>query len=585
MRKKIIFGFSIIFLLTILTFTSPAQAADYAGYSFSEDHFAIEVDLYPDPSNPDLIRDLLNASAVTADSNEFEDLQFYMVYMNDSGVETAFSALEKMEHNITFRELLDPVVESALDDVPAFQSALDTTIFHVNATAPFQQLVQHYTTPNFDDVFVTNNFMCLIAYSANASHQTLTADDELYIGYTFSVQELIDAVNVVLADNTDPDYQIEPFNYKASFENTTSGYKFGIEYTNMFVLWQKIDVEPRGVNVFGNTQYIKSKTGGIVFGEDIVAASVFDHIGFEYELTSQEITGDNPHILSTVTSRYNIGETNLLITKDDQAFINGVANWNDSNTPFIASPSYQFNVPANLVGDPALISLGLTIPSSVTINLDPLAFFLGDDAKARINMQNGFGLTVATATTAFGVSVSNPTYGNQISADKKIDIFMGGNSIFSTSFVEKDTYKLFGLENLMGLSNSTDRKVHIFTFDPSGWAIHNVAKEYFIVEFALAYGFTKFIAQELTPEYFSPGGTADVYVSTMLYFTFTEFPQWYGGEILHDPAYSAVAAMGTGDSSTTGPPGTDTNGIPGFEILSALLALPPLYALYRKRRR
>ena len=135
----------------------------------------------------------------------------------------------------------------------------------------------------------------------------------------------------------------------------------------------------------------------------------------------------------------------------------------------------------------------------------------------------------------------------------------------------------------MGLSNSTDRPVHIFTFDPTGWAIHNVAKEYFIVEFALAYGFTKFIAEELTPQHFTQPGSAGVYIATVLYYTFTEFPQWHGGEILHDPAYSAVAAMG-GDTSSTGPPGT-TGGIPGFEILSALLALPPLYAFYRKRRR
>jgi len=591
MRKKIIMGLSIIFLLTILTFTSSAQAADFAGHNFSEDHFAIEVD-FGNPTNPnfatpDLINDLLNASAVTADSNEFEDLQFYMAYMNNSNIEAAFSALEKMEHNITFREVLDPDVESKLNLIPDgsgdIAEALDTTILHVNATAPFQQLVQHYTTPWKQDVFVTNNFMCLIAYSANATHQTLTADDELYIGYTFSTQELINAINIVLAEKTEPDYQIKPFSYKASFENTTSSsYKFGIEYTNMFVLWQKMDVKPRGVDIFGGVQdptgaYIQAETGGVVFGQDIVAASLLDHIGFEYEFTSEEMPGANPHILGTVTSHYNIGETNLLITDEDTI---PTANWN--HTPFLAAPNYTFQIPANLqsFSIPGLPD-ALDIPDQVTIQLDTLAFYLDDDAKSRISMQNGFGLTVATATTLFGVSVSNPSFTHTGST---IGIRMGDKAIFNTSFVGKDTYKLFGLETLMGLSNSTDRPVHIFTFDPSGWAIHNVATKYFAVEFALAYGFTKFIAEELTPQFFELAGTADVYVSTMLYFTFTEFPQWYGGEILHDPAYSAVAAMGGDDTSSTGPPGT-TGGIPGFEILSALLALPPLYAFYRKRRR
>lgn len=588
MRKKIIMGITVIFLLTILTFTSPAQAADYAGYSFSEDYFAIEVDLYPDPTDPDLIRDLLNDSAETGDTNELEDLQFYMAYMNKSGIEVAFSALEKMEHDLTFGDLLDSGVETVLRALGGdVVTALDTTIFHINATAPFQQLVQHFTTPWMDDVFVTNNFMCLIAYSSSPDDPTMDSSDELYIGYTFSIQELIDAVNEVLVANDHSADQIGHFEYEASFTPTATGYKFGIEYTNMFVLWQRIDIKPRGIDIFDAAgQYIKPDTNGIVFGQDIAAASVLDHIGFEYEFTTQEITGANQYILGSVTSHYNIGETNFLVTKDNQAFLDSVSNWN--HTPFIAAPSYTFDIPDSLKGY-SVPGLGLSVPSSVTINLNDLAFYLDDDAKARIHMHNGFGLTVATATTTFGVSIEDPgdvSYDDKTGTDKVIDLQMGGNTFFHTDFVGKDTYKLLGLQDLLGIDPTVDRPVHIIPFSPSGWAVHNVAKEYFAVEFALAFGFTRFIAQELTPQYFNiPAGTAEVYVTTVLYFTFTEFPEWYGGEILHDPAYSAVAAMAAGDTSDTDtPPPTDT-GIPGFELLSTILAIPPLYALYRKRRR
>ncbi|MHA1236986.1 MAG: Heimdall-CTERM domain-containing surface protein, partial [Candidatus Hodarchaeales archaeon] len=119
------------------------------------------------------------------------------------------------------------------------------------------------------------------------------------------------------------------------------------------------------------------------------------------------------------------------------------------------------------------------------------------------------------------------------------------------------------------------------------WGITGVAKAYFRVEFELAYGFTKFMASQLTPQLFTMPGTATVYVDTVLYFTFTQFPEWYGGEIIHDPSYSAVAAVAaTGDPTSTDLPPGDTTGlnIPGFELISALLAIPPLYALYRKRR-
>ncbi|MFX0084816.1 MAG: Heimdall-CTERM domain-containing surface protein [Candidatus Hodarchaeota archaeon] len=588
MRKKIIMGITVIFLLTVLTFTSPAQAADYAGYSFSEDYFAIEVDLYPDPTDPDLIHDLLDDSAETGDTNEFEDIQFYMAYMNKSGIEVAFSALEKMEHDLKFGDLLDSSVETVLRAIPNpdIETALDTTIFHINATAPFQQLVQHFTTPWMDDVFVTNNFMCLIAYSSSPDDPTLDIGDELYIGYTFSIQELIDAVNDVLVANGHSDDQIGHFNYEASFEPTSTGYRFGIEYTNMFVLWQRIDIKPRGIDIFDAAgQYIKTETNGIVFGQDIAAASVLDHIGFEYEFTTQEITGANQYILGSVETNYNIGETNFLVTKDNQDFLDGITNWN--HTPFIAAPSYTFEIPDNLKGY-SVPGFPISVPSSVTINLNDLAFYLDDDAKARIHMQNGFGLTVATATTTFGVSIEDPedvSYEDKTGTDKVIDLQMGGNTFFHTDFVGKDTYKLLGLQDLLGIDPTVDRPVYIIPFIPTGWAIHNYAKEYFAVEFALAFGFTRFIAQELTPQYFDiPAGTAEVYVTTVLYFTFTEFPEWYGGEILHDPAYSAVAAMaGFVSSDTEGPPDTGT-GIPGFEFLSAILAIPPLYALYRKRR-
>jgi hypothetical protein len=572
--------------LTLLTFTTPAQAAGYANHSFSEDYFAIEVDLYPDATDPDLIRDLLDDTAETGDSDEFEDVQFYMAYMNKSGIEVAFSALEKMEHDLTFGDLLDSGVETVLRNLPGedIKTALDTTIFHINATAPFQQLVQHFTPPELDDVFVTNNFMCLIAYSSSPDDQILDSEDELYIGYTFSIQELIDAVNVVLVNNGHSADQIGHFEYEASFTPTSTGYKFGIDYTNMFVLWQRIDIKPRGIDIFDAAgQYIKPETNGIVFGQDIAAASVLDHIGFEYEFTTQEMTGANKHVLGTVTTNYNIGETNFLVTKDNQAFLDSVSNWN--HTPFIDAPSYTFEIPDSLKGY-SVPGLSISVPSSVTINLNDLAFYLDDDAKARIHMHNGFGLTVATATTTFGVSIEDPedvSYDDKTETEKIIELQMGGNTIFKTEFVGKDTYKLLGLQDLLGIDPAVDRPVHIIPFDPAGWAIHNVAKAYFAVEFALAFGFTRFIAQELTPQYFNiPAGTAEVYVTTTLYFTFTEFPEWYGGEILHDPAYSAVAAMAAGDTSGTGQP-TDT-GIPGFEFLSAILAIPPLYALYRKRR-
>ncbi|MFX0210167.1 MAG: hypothetical protein ACFFDT_29565 [Candidatus Hodarchaeota archaeon] len=607
MKKKIFVGISVILLLTLLIFTSPAQATDFAGHSFTEDHFAIEVDLVgsgdaldPDPENPDLIRDLEDPTAETGDSNPDEDWQFFLAYMNASRIETAFSALEKFESDLTFGDLLKPNVRDVIDLTDLYDDELATEVFHVNATAPFQQLVQHYPTPWGEDVFVTNNFMALIAYSADPTDTEMDINDDIYLGYTFSLQELTEAVNdVIIADpGHDEADTIGNFNYEASFQKIAdNSFKFGINYTNVFVLWQNIKIQPKGVDIFGIEDLIREDMGGIVFGQDIVAASVLDYLSFDYEFETTE----KPEINRTeglVTTHYNIGETNFLVVNEPD--YDHDVNWN--HTPFSTTPSYDFNVPEDIVGkpfpDPRDTTFPydiITVPDTVSIPLPPLSFYFDDDAKARMRMENGFGISVMTATTTFGVSVIDPDTSALTQNPDDIKMMMDGNTYFSTIFKGKRVYELHGLETLWP-NIPTDHDASIIPIeldDWSNWDVEGVGVGYFAVEFGLAWGFTRFMAEQLSPDLVMKVDNEEAYVDTSLYFTLTQFPAWYGGEIIHDPAYSAVAAMAgtkedssaTSASETSGPPTTTSTGaVPGFQILSVLLALPPLYTIYRKRR-
>ncbi len=595
MKKKIIMGISVMFLLILLTFTTPAQATDYAGHDFSEDHFAVEIDLYNNPANPDVIYDF-ETGVEGSDSIPETDLQFFMTYMNKSGIEVAYSALEKMEHWIKFRDLLPSDVTEVIDTLgPAFPDgveALDTNLVHINATAPFQQLVQHFNTPWGTDAFITNNFMTLIAYSGGTGTNLtkMDAQDNLYMGYTFAVQEVAEALNDVMA----PHYEIPPFDYEASFEQTADGYKFGINYTNLFVLWQDIEVELRGPDYLSAAGLQLPKTKGIIYGEDIVAASVLDHLAFEYIFKVEEITiSTTPSIkanLGTVETRYHIGETDLLITRDNDAFIAAhAAEWLGS--PFTATPSYTLDVPATLQGK-TVPGSSWTFPASVTLTLSEMAFFIENDAKVRMSMADAFGLTVVTATNWFDAEVvSNPQYATHLDEPEnpRIDFSKDENVFFWTSFKDKMNYKLREMDFApFNEDPNIDRDVYVTLAIPSGWFATNVAKPYFIVEFSLAWGFTVFMASKIAPEIVHPGaGQHTEVVNQILYMTFTEFPEWYGGEIYHDPSYSAVAAVAAQpDSTTDSPPGSDTTGanIPGFELISVLVALPLMYAGYRKRR-
>ncbi|MFX1516480.1 MAG: Heimdall-CTERM domain-containing surface protein [Promethearchaeota archaeon] len=607
MKKKIFLGISVILLLTLLIFTSPARAigpTDFAGHNFEEEYFAIEVDLVgsgtsvfdPDSEDPDLIRDLLDPGATTGDSKEFEDLQFFLAYMNKSGIETAFSALEKFEHMLTFKDFVTKetydAVQLAAAAFPALTTALEVPLSHVNCTAPFQQLVQHYTTSEDTgkkDVFVTNNFMSLIAYSNGTGDDKTQLDpkDDLYIGYTFAIQNLTDAINIAL-ENHGHD-KINYYDVESSFETTDNGYEFGINYSNMLVLWQPIDVKPKGLDVFRGAANDRLKDPkGIIFGHEIAAASVLDYVAFNYVFETEEFRGANEYIEGRVTTHYDIGETNLLITRNNQDYIDA-HDWN--NDPFAGEFQYSVNIPDEIADFDFSYYIPTLpdIPNSVTVDLPELAFFVGDDAKTRMMMEGGFGLTVTTSTTTFGVDVEAEEYEQE---GDDINVKMGGKTYFFTEFTDKKTYKLQGLEDLWGINPNTDRPVYVIPFDPEGWGVKDFgfAIAYFVVEFALAYGFTAFMAKELTGFVISEDSAKYVEVD-LLYFTFTEFPEWYGGEIIHDPTYSAVAALAaevsptsSAESEETSEPEEPSDGVPGFEILSVILGILPVYALYRKRR-
>ncbi|MHA2237748.1 MAG: hypothetical protein ACXAB2_05160 [Candidatus Hodarchaeales archaeon] len=55
------------------------------------------------------------------------------------------------------------------------------------------------------------------------------------------------------------------------------------------------------------------------------------------------------------------------------------------------------------------------------------------------------------------------------------------------------------------------------------------------------------------------------------------YPKWDGKEILHDPAYSVLTGIAAESENTDGAP------IPGFELVSLLLAIPVVVLLKRKR--
>jgi hypothetical protein len=318
----------------------------------------------------------------------------------------------------------------------------------------------------------------------------------------------------------------------------------------MFVLWQDIDVELRVPDILSASGSQLPDTKGINYGRDIIAVSVLDHLAFEYSFKVEEIElPTTPAItinMGTVETQYHIGESSFFATKDDATFIAANSGiWEGS--PFIETPSYTLDVPAALKGiDMGIYGGSGIFPDSVTSVLPEMAFYIENDAKLRLNMADAFGLTVVTATNWFDVEVvSNPQYASHLDEPENptIDVENDGNVFFLTSFKDKMNYKLRELDFApFNIDPTVDRDVYITLFDPSGWAFTNVAKAYFILEYSLAWASTVFVASKIAPEIVHPGaGQPTEVVNQIVYLTFTEFPMWYGGEIYHDPAYTAIA--------------------------------------------
>ncbi|MHA2274114.1 MAG: hypothetical protein ACXACI_19935, partial [Candidatus Hodarchaeales archaeon] len=225
---------------------------------------------------------------------------------------------------------------------------------------------------------VANSYAALVAYSSTAEDQELDSNDKLYLGYTFAFNYFKDAVNSFIEDNTDegpnfvPDYTAKPF-----FETLANGYKFGIEYTNLFVIWQEI-----------NAQRFEDNRG-IIYGNDIVAASLLDSLTFTYTFTTTSL-GTSPVapgieiIHADIQTEYDFGETNLLVVQESAA--PGAGPWTDT---FSTSDDYVFDLPQAFLDVVNAIPTVSNFPTAITVPLPDLTFYLNDDAKRRIGYSEG----------------------------------------------------------------------------------------------------------------------------------------------------------------------------------------------------
>lgn len=520
-----------------------------------------------------------------------DNASVFFTYANASGVEVAYLALEDIEMELRLSDVFSDLAITAIE-AAGFS---DFLVANISGTTPFQQLLQHWetisdpTAANFPkvDKFVANNFQGLLAYSTTPTDKVMDATDNIYMGYTMALTQLTDVLNKVLTEKNFtevPQYSVEPIYTEVSANEI----HFGMRYNNMMTFWQQVDEEP--INPLLDNMPAGLLDADLDKLENMVAgfhaATLFDYLEFEYILTWEEETIGIPGIAELTTvktnidSHYNIGEVKWMVTQD--TVLDAV--YNDS---FVETFTYDIDLP----GDGSIGVGPLTIPDKVSGDFS-FAFYPNEEAQMRINEADGFGFGVLTQTNSVGLVFRedfwDPTGASISTTSEHI-------TDFKTSFENKDTYKLKGVEHL-GFDATLDRNVTIVadSYSNLGYAITPLSIAYVDLSQGLYKDFTNWLVTNEDGLGFN--GLYLYPVSFSNYMTVTEFGDWVGGEIIHDPSYSAVAAVAatatpdeTSTDDTSLPDGTEpktTEGlgtIPGFELIPVLLAIPPIYALKKKK--
>ncbi|MFX0198344.1 MAG: hypothetical protein ACFFCW_19675, partial [Candidatus Hodarchaeota archaeon] len=290
MKKKMGLITSLFVLLLVLTSaSSPALAQttiNDLGHSWDDNFFAIVADVnQPKDNSIYLVENLTRQSiapTATTDVNPLINNNFFFSYLNESGIEVGYLALERREKT---------------DNIP------------YNQTAPFQALFTHFTNPAGADVFVVVNFDGLIAYSGGgAATRRLDPTDEIYLGVTAAGQGLHKFLSGLLSfaallNKLPPeDFKIPAWNVEPFFEVTGDGYSFGMTYYNLLVVWLDLSGTKEDEDVAKLAENL---------GPKVRAVSLFDNVTYRYNVgfNTNEETGITT---ASISANYDFGNTKMI---------------------------------------------------------------------------------------------------------------------------------------------------------------------------------------------------------------------------------------------------------------------------------
>lgn len=554
MKKKIGLITSLFVLLLVLTSaSSPALAQTTIkdlGHSWDDNFFAIVADVNQPMDSIYLVKNLTRQSiapTATSDVKPLINNNFFLSYINESGIEVGYLALERREK---------------------------TANGPYNQTAPFQALFTHFTNPAGADVFVVVNFDGLIAYSGGgAAARRLDPTDEIYLGVTAAGQGLHGFLSLLLGfaalrDGLPPeDFKVPAWNVEPFFEVTGDGYSFGMTYYNLLVAWLDLSGTKEDEDVAKLAENL---------GPKVRAVSLFDNVTYRYNVgfNTNEDTGITT---ASISANYDFGNTKMI----------GIGFEND---PEAEDEEERIGELLKNVGAEKELS-------GHVVNLTPLQkgsvmVYSDDLAKLRIHGPRddtpGFGLAVINSATIITIGevtiekdgkILNPAAAEDVGS---VTMVVNEEKTFETDYKTKGTY------DLLWANGSRRDNLPVFnTIIPTGR--RGFHTPYFILQRLILVPWLLVIAKELSKQQ-----PSEKQITAEHYFIATQFPAWSGGHIIHDPNFTAYSNPEAVPPETTSEAPETTSEKPQvsefslpfeFELLLSTIVGVPILLLRAKRQK
>jgi len=474
MQKKILYGILLALTLSATSIAKPAEADTLTSNDFKLKSFSRTIDFF------DFARSIAVAAGKPPILGNWH-AYLYQTYINTSGFQLYYSGLV----NIT-----------------AGTGAL---------TIPVQSFIEHYKTPNGNDVLTSSSFIMLLAFNdtATSKHSNFPdVNDNLYASFSlgFDLTDIYgDAAKPALTCKT----EIIPL----TPSNNDLTWTWGMRYTNLTAVWWRMWADPANPR----------------FEALPIAITTYDELTFTYELNL-----DPTNHKATLTANYTIGRMVNLWLIYWLLLLPIAAHYNSTGT-------YTLN--------------GRTKLSDETIYQ-----FL---EKQHIKMS----VVLFQNSLVLGGVKTQSTYNNQNATDAEVDLSSGamitkaGNEeIFKTDFGTKATYQLYNYTKDSSETEYTTHNVVPRAVPRAGYARNSL----FDIHVALL-RYVPLIVQYVAPALYQK---AKDYILDMTYsdnFYIISYPTYSGFKVKHDPTYTAYIAATTG----TAPP----SNLFGLVLIGGIIAV------------